>query len=185
MLAIRASNDGEAPLAGDADYFAKGMGKMASVEKLPMLAEGYEKLTASLSALKAERPSIVDAIEEARAHGDLSENAEYHAAKERQGQVEASIADIEDKLSRAQIIDPVSLSGDRIVFGATVTLMDEDDKPIRYQIVGQTEADAKVGRISYNAPMGRALIGKRVGDEVEVTVPSGDRWFAVSKIEFI
>ena len=95
---------------------------MATVEKLPMLAEGYEKLTEDLRRLKAERPEIVDAIEEARAHGDLSENAEYHAAKERQGQIEASIADIEDRLSRAQIIDPTTLSGDKIVFGATVTL---------------------------------------------------------------
>lgn len=158
---------------------------MASVEKVPMLAAGYEQLTAQLQALKAERPIIVDAIEEARAHGDLSENAEYHSAKERQGQVEASIADIEDKLSRAQIIDPTTLSGDRIVFGATVTLLDEDDKPIKYQIVGQTEADAKVGRISYNSPLGRALIGRKVEDEIEVTVPSGDRWYSVSKIEFI
>lgn len=158
---------------------------MASVEKVPMLAEGYEQLSTQLAALKAERPIIVDAIEEARAHGDLSENAEYHSAKERQGQVEASIADLEDKLSRAQIIDPTTLSGDRIVFGATVTLVDEDDKPVRYQIVGQAEADAKVGRISYNSPLGRALIGRRVDDEIEVTVPSGDRWFAVSKIEFI
>lgn len=158
---------------------------MASVEKVPMLAEGYAQLTASLAALKAERPLIVDAIEEARAHGDLSENAEYHSAKERQGQIEASIGELEDRLSRAQIIDPTSLSGDRIVFGATVTLLDDDDKAIRYQIVGQTEADAKVGRISYNSPLGRALIGRRVGDEIEVTVPSGDRWFEVSKIEFI
>ena len=158
---------------------------MASVEKFPMLAEGYEQLSAQLVALKAERPIIVDAIEEARAHGDLSENAEYQSAKERQGQVEATIADLEDKLSRAQLIDPSSLSGDRIVFGATVTLLDEDDKPIRYQIVGQTEADAKVGRISYNSPLGRALIGRKVEDEIEVTVPSGDRWYSVSKIEFI
>ena len=89
------------------------------------------------------------------------------------------------RLSRAQIIDPTTLSGDRIVFGATVTLMDEDDKPIRYQIVGQAEADAKVGRISYNSPLGRAVIGRRVDDEIEVTVPSGDRWFSVAKIEFI
>jgi transcription elongation factor GreA len=163
----------------------KEVEKMASVEKVPMLAEGYEQLVSQLTALKAERPGIVDAIEEARAHGDLSENAEYHSAKERQGQVEASIADLEDRLSRAQIIDPATLSGDRIVFGATVTLMDEDDKPVRYQIVGQTEADAKRGRISYNSPLGRALIGRRVDDEIEVTVPSGDRWFAVSKIEFI
>jgi transcription elongation factor GreA len=158
---------------------------MASVEKIPMLAEGYAQMTKQLATLKAERPIIVDAIEEARAHGDLSENAEYHSAKERQGQVEASIADFEDKLSRAQIIDPTTLSGDRIVFGATVTLKDEDDKPIRYQIVGQAEADAKVGRISYNSPLGRALIGRRVEDEIEVTVPSGDRWFSVAKIEFI
>jgi transcription elongation factor GreA len=158
---------------------------MATVEKMPMLAEGYEKLQADLKRLKEERPQVVDAIEEARAHGDLSENAEYHAAKERQGQIEASIAQLEDRLSRAQIIDPTELSGDKIVFGATVTLLDEDEKPIRYQIVGETEADAKIGRISYNSPLGRALIGRRVDDEVEVTVPSGDRYYLVSKIEFI
>lgn len=158
---------------------------MATVDKMPMLAEGYEKLQADLKRLKEERPQIVDAIEEARAHGDLSENAEYHAAKERQGQIEASIAQLEDRLSRAQIIDPKELSGDKVVFGATVTLLDEDDKPVRYQIVGETEADAKLGRISYNSPLGRALIGRKVDDEVEVTVPSGDRYYLVSKIEFI
>jgi transcription elongation factor GreA len=158
---------------------------MATVEKMPMLQEGYEKLTADLRRLKEERPQIVDAIEEARAHGDLSENAEYHAAKERQGQIEASIADIEDKLSRAQIIDPKELSGDKVVFGATVTMFDEDDKPVKYQIVGQTEADAKTGRISYNSPLGRALIGRKVEDEVEVSVPAGDRYYVVNKIEFI
>ena len=158
---------------------------MATVEKMPMLAEGYEKLSAQLKQLKAERPQIVDAIEEARAHGDLSENAEYHAAKERQGQIEASISDIEDKLSRAQVIDPTELSGDKVVFGATVTLLDEDDKPIRYQIVGQAEADAKTGRISYNSPLGRALIGRSVDDEVEVSVPAGERYYVVSKVEFI
>ncbi len=158
---------------------------MASVEKMPMLAEGQKMLTEELVRLKAERPLIIDAIEEARAHGDLSENAEYHAAKERQGQIEASINDIEDRLSRAQVIDPRDLSGDKIVFGATVTLLDDDDKPVRYQIVGQTEANAKVGKISYNSPLGRALIGKRVDDDVEVTVPSGDRFYTVSKIEFI
>ena len=155
------------------------------MEKVPMLAEGYEKLTAELKILRAERPKIVDAIEEARAHGDLSENAEYHAAKERQGQVEAQIADLEDKVSRAQIIDPASLSGDRIVFGATVTVRDDDDKPQRYQIGGQPEADVRVGRISYDSPLGRPLIGKSVGDEVEVTVPAGDRCYLVDKIEFI
>ncbi|WP_271438786.1 transcription elongation factor GreA [Pontixanthobacter luteolus] len=155
------------------------------MEKVPMLAEGYEKLTADLKALREERPKIVDAIEEARAHGDLSENAEYHAAKERQGQVEAQIADIESKVTRAQIIDPTTLSGDRIVFGATVTLLDDDDKPVRYQIVGQTEADATGGRISYNSPLGKALIGKSLGDEIEVTVPSGDKFYLVEKIEYI
>ena len=155
------------------------------MEKVPMLAEGYEQITAELKVLRAERPKVVDAIEEARAHGDLSENAEYHAAKERQGQIEAQIADLEDRVSRAQIIDPTSLSGDRIVFGATVTMLDEDDKPVRYQIVGQTEADAKRGRISYNSPLGKALIGKKVGEEVEVTVPSGEKFYLVEKIEFI
>ncbi len=150
-----------------------------------MLAEGYERLTTDLKALRAERPKIVDAIEEARAHGDLSENAEYHAAKERQGQVEAQIAEIEDRVTRAQIIDPQTLSGDKIVFGATVTLLDEAEKPVKYQIVGQTEADAKSGRISYSSPMGRALIGKKVGEEIEVTVPSGDKFYLVEKIEFI
>ena len=150
-----------------------------------MLAEGYERLRTDLKALRAERPKIVDAIEEARAHGDLSENAEYHAAKERQGQVEAQIAEIEDRVTRAQIIDPSTLSGDKVVFGATVTLLDENDKPIKYQIVGQTEADAKSARISYNSPLARALIGKKVGEEVEVTVPSGDKFYLVDKIEFI
>ncbi len=155
------------------------------MDKVPMLAEGYEKLTADLKVLRKERPLIVDAIEEARAHGDLSENAEYHAAKERQGQVEAQIADIEDRVSRAQIIDPTSLSGDDVKFGATVTLIDEGDKAVRYQIVGLTEADAKKGRISYESPLARALIGKRPGDEVEVTVPSGDRFYLIDKVEFI
>ncbi|MDB5712738.1 MAG: greA [Sphingomonadales bacterium] len=158
---------------------------MATAEKMPMLIEGQRMLIADLSRLKAERPDIIDSIEEARAHGDLSENAEYHAAKERQGQVEAMIGDIEDRLSRAVIIDPTTLSGDKIVFGATVTLLDEDDKPVKYQIVGQTEADAKSGRISYNSPLGRALIGRKVDEDVEVTVPSGDKYYQVSKIEFI
>ena len=158
---------------------------MATVEKMPMLQMGYDKLNEQLRELKAERPLIVDAIEEARAHGDLSENAEYHAAKERQGQVEATIADLEDKLSRAQIIDPRTLSGDKVVFGATVTLLAEDDKPVKYQIVGQAEADAKLGMISYNSPLGRALIGRQIGEEVEVSVPSGDKFYLVDKIDFI
>ena len=159
---------------------------MATVEKMPMLKEGYEFISKELVRLKTiERPEVIDAIEEARAHGDLSENAEYHAAKERQGQIEATIADYDDRMSRAVVIDPKELSGDKVVFGATVTLLDEDDKPVKYQIVGQIEADAKQGRISYNSPLGRALIGRRIGDDVEVTVPSGDRYYAVDKIEFI
>ena len=131
------------------------------------------------------RKTMASKIAEARAHGDLSENAEYHAAKERQGHVEATIADLEDRLSRAMVIDPTTLSGDRVVFGATVHLLDENDKPIKYQIVGETEADARVGRISYNSPLGRALISRSVGDEVEFSAPSGDKYFEIAKIEFI
>ncbi|MEJ7775803.1 MAG: transcription elongation factor GreA [Sphingomicrobium sp.] len=159
---------------------------MASAEKVPMLAEGHRKLTDQVRQLKMfERPSVVEAIEVARAHGDLSENAEYHAAKERQGQIEATIADIEDQLSRAMVIDPTTLSGKRVVFGATVTLIDEDKKKIRYQLVGQVEADARDGRISFNSPLGRALIGREVGDDVEVSTPSGERYYGIAKVEFI
>src|ERR1044072_6235937 len=159
---------------------------MATVDKLPMLAEGYEKLQTDVRHLKTvERPAIIDAIEEARGHGDRSENAEYHAAKERQGQVEAQIADLEDRISRAMVIDPKSLSGDKVIFGATVHLLDENDNKIKYQIVGETEADAKVGRISYASPLGRALIGRQVGEEVECSVPSGGRSFEISKIQFV
>ena len=159
---------------------------MASADKVPMLAEGHRKLNDQVRHLKmVERPEVVQAIEDARAHGDLSENAEYHAAKERQGQIEATIADIEDQLSRAMVIDPSTLSGDKVVFGATVTLLDEDDKKVRYQLVGQVEADAKDGKISYNSPLGRALIGRQVGEEVEVSTPSGDRYYEIKKIEFV
>jgi transcription elongation factor GreA len=158
---------------------------MASADKVPMLEEGHRKLSDDLKRLRGERPEIVEAIEVARAHGDLSENAEYHAAKERQGQIEASIADIEDQLSRALIIDPTTLSGDKVVFGATVTLKDEDGKQVKYQLVGQVEADANQGRISYNSPLGRALISRHVGEDVEVSAPSGDRYYEIKKIEFI
>ncbi len=159
---------------------------MASVEKVPMLQEGYELLQAQLKNLKeVERPENVEQIEEARAHGDLSENAEYHAAKERQGQIEASIAELEDKLARAQVIDPSTLSGDRVVFAATVDLVDEDDREVTYQIVGQVEADAKRGRISYNSPLGRALIGRRLGEEVEVVTPGGDKSFEIKAVRFV
>jgi transcription elongation factor GreA len=159
---------------------------MASADKVPMLAEGHRKLSEQVRHLKMiERPEIVQAIEDARAHGDLSENAEYHAAKERQGHIEASIADLEDQLSRAMVIDPTTLSGDKVVFGATVTLIDEDEKKVRYQLVGQVEADAKDGKISYNSPLGRALIGRQKGEEVEVSTPSGDRYYEIAKIEFV
>jgi transcription elongation factor GreA len=156
-----------------------------SSDKVPMLAEGHRQLTEEAKRLKLERPEIIEAIEVARAHGDLSENAEYHAAKERQGQIEAMIADIDDRLSRALVIDPTTLSGDKVVFGATVTLLDEDEKKVRYQLVGQTEADANHGRISYNSPLGRALIGRQKGEEVEVTTPAGERYYEIAKIEFI
>ena len=156
-----------------------------SSEKVPMLAEGFRLIEEDVKRLKLERPEIIDSIEEARAHGDLSENAEYHAAKERQGQVEAMLMDLEDRLSRALVIDPTTLSGDKVVFGATVTLIDEDEKKIRYQLVGQTEADANKGRISYNSPLGRALIGRQKGEEVEVTTPAGERYYEIAKIEFI
>ena len=157
---------------------------MAS-EKVPMLAEGHRRLSEQVRQLKqVERPAVVEAIEAARAHGDLSENAEYHAAKERQGHIETSIAEMEDQLSRAMVIDPSTLSGDKVVFGATVTLTDENDKEVKYQLVGQSEADAKDGKISYNSPLGRALIGREVGDEVEVSTPSGDHYYAIEKVEF-
>jgi transcription elongation factor GreA len=170
----------------DRQSIEKGFENMASADKVPMLAEGHRKLTDELKRLRSEeRPAVVEAIEEARAHGDLSENAEYHAAKERQGHIEATIADLEDRLSRAMVIDPTTLSGDKVVFGATVTLIDEDDKKVRYQLVGQVEADANQGRISYNSPLGRALIGRQKGEEVEVSTPSGDRYYEIAKIEFI
>ncbi len=159
---------------------------MATVDKVPMLAEGHRKLNEQVRHLKMiERPEVVQAIEDARAHGDLSENAEYHAAKERQGQVEAMIADIDDRLSRAMVIDPKTLSGDKVVFGATVHLRDENDNKIKYQIVGETEADAKIGRISYASPLGRALIGRQVGEEVEFSAPSGDKYYEIKKIQFV
>ena len=159
---------------------------MATAEKVPMLEEGHRRLDEQVRHLKMiERPAVVEAIEAARAHGDLSENAEYHAAKERQGQIEATIADLEDQLSRAMVIDPRTLSGDRVVFGATVTLIGEDEKKVKYQLVGALEADAKDGKISYNSPLGRALIGRQKGEEVEVSTPSGDRYYEIAKIQFI
>lgn len=154
-------------------------------EKIPMLVTGFEGLKAELNQLKTvERPAVVKAIEAARAHGDLSENAEYHAAKERQGLLEARVAELEDRLSRAEVIDPSELKGDRVMFGATVTLIDEEDEAVIYQIVGSEESDAKRGRISYTSPLARALIGRSLGDDVEVSTPSGEKYFEIAKIEY-
>ena len=150
------------------------------------MEELKKKLQEEIAALEYElRNELPKEILKARAHGDLSENAEYHAAKERQGQVEAQIADLEDRISRAMVIDPTTLSGDKVVFGATVQLLDENDNKIKYQIVGETEADAKAGRISYASPLGRALIGRQVGEEVEFSAPSGDKYYEIKKIQFV
>lgn len=151
-----------------------------------MTAGGYRHLEDELRQLKSvDRPAVIQAISEAREHGDLSENAEYHAAKERQGFIEGRVMEIEDLLSRAQVIDPTSLSGDTIKFGATVTLVDEDtEEEARYQIVGDHEADVKDGRISISSPISRALIGKCAGDTVEVATPGGGRSYEILKIEF-
>ena len=142
-----------------------------------MTAEGYRVLDDQLKQLKSvERPSVIAAISEAREHGDLSENAEYHAAKERQGWIEGQIAEIEDKISRAQVIDVSKLSGDQVKFGATVTVVDEDtEEESRYQIVGEHEADVKQGKISIASPIARAMISKEVGDVGEVNTPAASR----------
>ena len=133
-----------------------------------------------------ERPSVIAAISEARSHGDLSENAEYHAAKERQGFIEGRIAEIEDKIARAQVIDVSKLSGKQVKFGATVSLVDEDtEEATRYQIVGEHEADVKQGRISITAPLARGMIGKEVGDVVEIISPGGVKSYEIMKVEWI
>jgi transcription elongation factor GreA len=150
-----------------------------------MTPGGAQKLREELARLKEERPKISREIGIAREHGDLKENAEYHAAKERQGLVEARLKDIEDKLARAEIIDPAKLSGDRVRFGATVAVLNLDThEESTYQIVGADEADLKNGTISISAPIARALIGKSVGDEVVVTLPGGTRRYEVGSIEF-
>ena len=151
-----------------------------------MTAEGYKALDEELKRLKTiERPAVIAAIAEARSHGDLSENAEYHAAKEQQSHNEAVIAEIEDKLARADIIDVSKLSGDTIKFGATVTLVDEDTEQKKvWQIVGEPEADAKKGRISITSPLARALIGKKKGATVEVMAPGGAKAYEIAKVEW-
>jgi transcription elongation factor GreA len=154
-------------------------------EPVPMTPGGAQKLRDELVRLKEERPKISREIGVAREHGDLKENAEYHAAKERQGLVEARIKDIEDKLARAEVIDPSKLSGDRVRFGAVVLLTNLDtDEESTYRIVGADEADLKNGTISVSAPLSRALIGKSTGDEVVVTLPGGTRRYEIGSIEF-
>jgi transcription elongation factor GreA len=157
------------------------------MEKVPMTAEGYQALDEELRRLKTvERPAVIAAIGEARAHGDLSENAEYHAAKDRQGWIEGQIAEIEDRMARAQVIDVSKLSGAQVKFGATVSLIDEDTElEARYQIVGDHEADVKSGKISISSPIARAMIGKEGGDVVEVTTPTGVKAYEITKVEWV
>ena len=157
------------------------------MEKVPMTAEGYQALDEELKRLKTmERPAVIAAISEARSHGDLSENAEYHAAKERQGWIEGRIAEIEDKISRAQVIDVSKLSGSQVKFGATVSVVDEDtEEESRYQIVGEHEADVKAGKISVTSPLARAMIGKEVGDSFEVSAPGGAKSYEIIKIRYV
>jgi transcription elongation factor GreA len=157
------------------------------MEKVPMTAEGYQALDDELKRLKTiERPAVIAAIGEARQHGDLSENAEYHAAKDRQGWIEGQIAEIEDRMARAQVIDVTKLSGKQVKFGATVSLVDEDtDEEARYQIVGEHEADVKSGKISISSPIARAMIGKETGDVVEVNTPGGVKAYEIVKVEWV
>ncbi len=157
-----------------------------NMDKVPMTETGHAAMLDEIKHLKSvERPRIIRAIEEARSHGDLSENAEYHAAKEQQGWVEARVAELEDKISRAEVIDITRLGGDTVKFGATVSLVDEDtDEESRYQIVGEFEADVKQGKISITSPIARALIGKAEGDTVEVMTPGGGKSYEIIKIRY-
>ncbi len=157
------------------------------MEKVPMTTQGHTALTEELKRRQSEdRPRIVDAIAEARAHGDLSENAEYHAAKEQQSLNEGRIAELEDVLARADVIDVSKMSGDTVKFGATLTLIDEDnDEEKHYQIVGNQEADVASGKISLSSPIARALIGKEEGDSVEVAAPGGSRSYEIMKIQYV
>ncbi len=154
--------------------------------KIPMTADGYARLEEELRHLKGvARPEVIRAIAEAREHGDISENAEYHAARERQSFIEGRLAELEDKISRAEVIDPASLSGKQVKFGAVVTLIDEDtEEKSVYQIVGEDEADIKAKRLAITSPLARALVGKSVGDQVEVTTPGGSRSYEISKVAF-
>jgi len=157
------------------------------MEKIPMTAEGYQALDAEMKRLKTqERPTVIAAISEARAHGDLSENAEYHAAKERQAFIEGRLLELEDKIARAQIIDVSKLSGKQVKFGATVNLLDEDSgAKAKYKIVGEDESDVSQGKISVTSPIARALIGKEEGDVVEVMAPGGAKSYEIVKVKYL
>ena len=159
---------------------------MVQLDKIPMTPAGQAALEAELKQRQQEeRPRIVEAIAEARSHGDLSENAEYHSAKEAQSHNEGRIAELEDKLSRAEVIDVSKLSGSTVMFGATVTLVDEDTEEKKvYQIVGESEADVKAGKVSITSPTARALIGKKKGDTVEVNTPGGGKSYEILKVSF-
>jgi transcription elongation factor GreA len=151
-----------------------------------MTLSGVEKLNNELEGLKKMRPVIINSISEARAHGDLKENAEYHAAKDQQGMAEARIRDIEDKLTKLQIIDVTKMTNTgKVIFGATVTLLDSDDKQVVYKLVGQDEADIKTGLLSIASPLARSLIGKQEGEDVTITTPNGDSDYFISKVELI
>jgi transcription elongation factor GreA len=156
------------------------------MDKVPMTAAGFQRLQDDLKHLKgSERPAIIRAIAEAREHGDLSENAEYHAARERQSFIEGQIGEIEDRISRAEVIEASKLSGNTVKFGATVTLVDEDtEDEVTYQLVGEFEADINAGLLSITSPLARALIAKTVGDNIEVTTPGGSKAYEILKIEF-
>jgi transcription elongation factor GreA len=156
------------------------------MQKIPMTAEGHQALDAELKHLKTvERPAVIAAISEAREHGDLSENAEYHAAKERQGWIEGRVQELEDKIARAQVIDTSKMSGDTVKFGATVTVVDEDtDQESTYKIVGDDEADVKAGKISLSSPIARSMINKEVGDVIEVNAPGGTKSYEILNVEW-
>ncbi len=154
------------------------------MDKVPMTKTGFIALEAELKNLKSvERPAVIEAISEARGHGDLKENAEYHAAKERQSFIEGRIQELESAISLAQVIDPTTMSGDNVMFGATVVIADEeDDKEMTIQVVGSYESNADLGKISITAPLGRAMIGKSVGDSVEVRTPKGIKRYEVVSV---
>ncbi len=156
-------------------------------QRIPITKQGLTQLEEELRQLKSvARPEVIRAIAEAREHGDLSENAEYHAARERQSFIEGRLAVLEDRISRSEVIDVSGLSGDTVKFGATVSLIDEDtDEKLTYQLVGELEADVKAGSLAINAPLARALIGKMVGESVEVTTPKGEKMYEILKIKFV